>query len=757
MTTKKMLIDSTHPEETRVVILNGNCLENFDVEVESRKQLKGNIYLAKVTRVEPSLQAAFVDYGGNRHGFLAFSEIHPDYYQIPVADREELIEEQKTAEKADEELRDSNAKDSDDKEDGEKENTGGENVETLGGDESEEVEKHRPATSRKRYKIQEVIKRRQILLIQVVKEERGTKGAALTTYLSLAGRYCVLMPNTARGGGISRKITNTTDRKKMRTILADLSIPNGMAVIMRTAGINRTKAEIKRDYEYLFRLWDQIRNKTLESTAPNLIHEEANLIKRSIRDQYSRDIDEVVVEGEEGYRFAKDFMKLLIPSHAKRVKKYEETSMPLFQCHQVEGQLDAMLSPIVNLKSGGYLVINPTEALVAIDVNSGRSTRERNIEETALKTNLEAAEEVSRQLRLRDLAGLIVIDFIDMEVRRNNVQVERRLKDFMAEDRARIQIGRISHFGLLELSRQRLRPSLTETNFETCIHCGGIGVTRSVESTALAILRAIEEQSSQHQSGVMTVNLPTAVALYLLNNKRTALQAIEVRETIQISVMNDDALISPDFTILFDGVQVTNSAEKKREEVKREQKEVASEDENPRKRKRRPRRRRKTAAEIDGDLNADQQSDNASESTPSENTGSQETKSDGDDEDEAADKRRRRGKRGGRRRTRKPKPTTDAAEATEENAQEGATQTETASEFSNGGDAPTESAPNNSPTDLETTVVVAQTASSEETSDDLSAQPDMPPMDDNTPSIASIETTQEQTEEKEPCRGWWSR
>ena len=752
MTTKKMLIDSTHPEETRVVILKGNRLENFDVEVESRKQLKGNIYLAKVTRVEPSLQAAFVDYGGNRHGFLAFNEIHPDYYQIPIADREELIEEQKAAEKADEESRDNEVKE---------EEADGESVETLGGDESEEVEERRPTTPRKRYKIQEVIKRRQILLIQVVKEERGTKGAALTTYLSLAGRYCVLMPNTARGGGISRKITNTTDRKKMRIILADLGIPDGMAVIMRTAGINRTKAEIKRDYEYLFRLWDQIRNETLQSTAPKLIHEEANLIKRSIRDQYSRDIDEVLVEGDEGYRSAKDFMKLLIPSHAKRVKKYEETVMPLFQRNQVEGQLDAMLSPIVHLKSGGYIVINPTEALVAIDVNSGRSTRERNIEETALKTNLEAAEEISRQLRLRDLAGLIVIDFIDMEVRHNNVQVERRLKDFMAEDRARIQIGRISHFGLLELSRQRLRPSLTETNFETCVYCGGIGVTRSVESTALAILRAVEEESSQHQSGIMTVKLPTAVALYLLNNKRTALQAIEQREEIQISVMNDDALIAPDFSILFDGVQVTDSADKKAKEVKREQKEAATEEDGPRKRKRRPRRRRKTASDREDERDAEQPTEDTGENNESENTESQEAKPDGGEEDDTTTKRRRRGKRGGRRRTRKPKPTTESADAEEssESAESNST-TESAPTPANGGAKDSEDqseGPDASP---------AATTTSEEAPENATdvapIQPelpsnDMPTIDDNAPNVASAETSQDQDEESEPRRGWWSR
>jgi len=761
MTTKKMLIDSTHPEETRVVILNGNRLENFDVEVESRKQLKGNIYLAKVTRVEPSLQAAFVDYGGNRHGFLAFNEIHPDYYQIPVADREELIEEQKAAEKADEESREDSVD--------EETNEEGEAVETLGGDESEEVEERRPTTTpRKRYKIQEVIKRRQILLIQVVKEERGTKGAALTTYLSLAGRYCVLMPNTARGGGISRKITNAADRKKMRTILADLGIPDGMAVIMRTAGINRTKAEIKRDYEYLFRLWDQIRNETLQSTAPCLIHEEANLIKRSIRDQYSRDISEVLVEGEEGYRFAKDFMKLLIPSHAKRVKRYDEKDMPLFQRNQVEGQLDAMLTPIVHLKSGGYIVINPTEALVAIDVNSGRATRERNIEETALKTNLEAAEEVSRQLRLRDLAGLIVIDFIDMEVRRNNVQVERRLKECMAEDRARIQIGRISHFGLLELSRQRLRPSLMETNFETCVHCNGMGVIRSIESTALSVLRAIEEESSQHKSGLMTIKLPTAVALYLLNHKRSALQTIEERESIQISVDNDDSLIQPDFSILFDGEPVAEHTDRKAPEVKPEQRTADSDDESHRKRKRRPRRRRKSAGERD----AEKQSEAQNGDETQENAESQETKSDSDQEEieESGSKRRRRGKRGGRRRTRKPKQKTESAE-TEETADptdsaEANTENEATPSNGSGEVSTNEQADSNEPDAVleEKTQdePVHEEPALEKPTDESTAKPeapqdDLPPVGDNGTTVINIENTQNQDENSEPRRGWWNR
>ena len=514
MTNKRMLIDATHPEETRVVVLSGNRLEDFDVEVESRRRLKGNIYLAKVTRVEPSLQAAFVEYGGNSHGFLAFNEIHPDYFQIPVADREVLVAEHGAAEKADEDALSAD-------EGGEPGDKGG--VETIGGDDSEEVESRRPRPSPRRYKIQEVIKRRQILLVQVVKEERGNKGAALTSYISLAGRYCVLMPNTARGGGISRKITSGSDRKKLRSLLGGFGIPQGMAVIVRTAGAKRVKTEIKRDYEYLFRTWNDIRELTLKSIAPALIHEEANLIKRSIRDLYSRDIDEIIIDGDDAYRTAKDFIKLLIPSHAKKVQPYKNGGQPMMQHYQVESQLDIIHSPEVQLKSGGYIVINPTEALVSIDVNSGRATRERNIEETALKTNLEASDEIARHLRLRDLAGLIVIDFIDMEVGRNNVKVEKRLKDAMRLDRARIQLGRISPFGLLELSRQRLRPSLIETSSEPCPYCAGSGIRRSTDSAALKVLRAIEEEGNRGNADSITVHVPTAVALYVLNQKRASL------------------------------------------------------------------------------------------------------------------------------------------------------------------------------------------------------------------------------------------
>jgi ribonuclease E len=709
--TKHMLIDATHPEETRVVVVDGQRLEEFDVETAQKKPLKGNIYLAKVVRVEPSLQAAFVDYGGNRHGFLAFNEIHPDYYRIPIADREALLAEEAEAfseqaereyedadrgesrvpvaeptsgdmpeppaeepgESADEDVGramygaedsaasgeaapeapaamptglepDTGAREDGDTDggemlaggiDGEEDGTGssaGEDhggapavgpstahdrhedadddidqgdtgqddeddslddgqamplrrdaadpvlakagdsigelvpapepgqveevapakqavpIETVGGDEIDEAKLRRRYLHR-RYKIQEVIKRRQIMLVQVTKEERGTKGAALTTYLSLAGRYCVLMPNTGSGGGISRKISNPGDRKRLKSVLDELGIPDGMSVIVRTAGSERTKAEIRRDCDYLLRLWDGIREQTLKSTAPALIHEEANLIKRSIRDLYARDIDDVIVEGEEGYKAAKSFMRMLMPSHAKRVQLYKDEKIPLFQRYHVESQLDAIHSPVVQLKSGGYVVLNQTEALVAIDVNSGRATRERHIEETALKTNLEAASEIARQLRLRDLAGLIVIDFIDMEEQRHNNAVERKLKEAMRQDRARIQIGRISPFGLLELSRQRLRPSLVEASTEVCRFCRGVGHVRSIESTALHMLRSIEDEAIRKPAPGFSVSAPIAVALYLLNQKRRALAEIEMRHGVRIYINGDDSLIRPDFEL----------------------------------------------------------------------------------------------------------------------------------------------------------------------------------------------------------------
>ena len=639
MTTKKMLIDASHPEETRVAIVSGHHLEDFDVEVESRRQLRGNIYLAKVTRVEPSLQAAFIDFGGNRHGFLAFSEIHPDYYQIPVADREKLIAEQQEAETAAE------AEDSGDEKPASGEDSG---VETLGGDDSEEVEIRRPAQLRRRYKIQEVIKRRQILLVQVVKEERGSKGAALTTYLSLAGRYCVLMPNTARGGGISRKISNSADRKRLKTILAGLDIPGVMAVIVRTAGQKRSKAEIKRDYEYLMRLWESVREVTLESMAPCLVHEEGNLIKRSIRDLYDKDIEEIVIAGDAGYRTAKDFMKLLIPSHTKRVQPYKETNKQLFQHYHVESQLDSMHSPVVQLKSGGYIVINPTEALVSIDVNSGRATRGRNIEETAQKTNLEASDEIARQLRLRDLSGLIVIDFIDMEESRNKSKVERRLKDVMRSDRARIQTGRISPFGLLEMSRQRMRPSLIETSSDPCPYCEGTGTRRSADSATLHLLRAIEEDGMQHRSKAITVYVPTAVALHILNNQRGDLTELENKYGFSITLENDDSLIPPAYRI----ERFKDEARKSKGRGARENAQEGGRPAEDGSRRRRRRGRRQPAGGEDAET---QTADRETAAAGEDAVETVETASPNRDGEKSPEKaKRRRGRRGGRRRGRKP-------------------------------------------------------------------------------------------------------
>ncbi len=801
---KRMLIDATHAEESRVVVINGNRLEEYDVETSTKKQIKGNIYLAKVTRVEPSLQAAFVDYGGNRHGFLAFSEIHSDYYQIPVADREaitraqastqsvrdaEIVEDnignndddtpkkekkptrsrsrrkprkddangtdaadasdkaedatdtddsaaasenndaassdnsddatktrrrrvrnrRKKTDENDASTSDASAPGEDDDNNGDDGNNGGsntvatmaaeiaeisvdidendtetvndeENIEDMGGDDTDDFSDNVRPQLQKRYKIQEVIKRRQILLVQVVKEERGNKGAALSTFLSLAGRYCVLMPNTPRGGGISRKITNAQDRKRLKSILAELEIPGGMAVIVRTAGAERTKAEIKRDFDYLMRLWDRIRETTLQSQAPCLIYEEADLIKRSIRDLYARDVDEVLVEGDDGYRVAKDFMKMLMPSHAKRVQPYKDQGVPLFHRFQVESQLDAMLNPVVQLKSGGYIVINPTEALVAIDVNSGRSTRERNIEETAYKTNLEAAEELARQLRLRDLAGLIVVDFIDMEDHRNQSAVERKLKEAMRNDRARLQIGRISPFGLLEMSRQRLRPSLVESAFEVCHHCRGVGLVRSIESSALHLLRVIEEEGMRRRAGALTVHVASEVALYILNRKRDSLAEIEQRYGFTVMIFGDDSLISPDHRIErtrasksgdednqnsavlnTDSVSLT-AIEAPIEKVEEELVENTSRDDDNEQNndsddqnKRRRRRRRRRGRQDDRDDNASTDNDD----TDAGNDDNQDAGSasdngdDNDDDDESSRKRRRRGKRGGRRRSRR--------------------------------------------------------------------------------------------------------
>lgn len=721
----KMLIDAAHPEETRVVVLRGDRVEEFDFESAQRKQLRGNIYLAKVTRVEPSLQAAFVDYGGNRHGFLAFNEIHPDYYQLPKADREALLEveaeeaRQAAKREAEAENQRSNSEDenSDDESD---EQTSPENnddlsdaainldakntdsvvseepsndeetieasdendetseddeVESVGSEDALEELPERHAIRRKQYKIQEVIKRRQIILVQVVKEERGNKGAALTTYLSLAGRYTVLMPNTARGGGISRKIANPTDRKRLRKIVSELEVPEGMGLIVRTAGASRTKAELKRDFEYLLRLWENVRDHTLQSSAPNLVYEEGNLIKRSIRDLYSKEVEEVLVAGEDEYREAKDFMRMLMPSHAKNVQPYKE-SEPLFTKYKIESQLNAMYSPYVTLPSGGYIVINQTEALVSIDVNSGRSTKEHSIEETALNTNLEAATEISRQLRLRDLAGLVVIDFIDMEERRNNRAVERRVKECLRHDRARIQVGRISHFGLLEMSRQRLRTGVLEGSTSPCPHCNGTGMIRSTESMALTILRALEDRLlTQRHSVDLACNTNVDVALYILNNKRNYVNDMERRYGVNIAINASADLEGVSYTIEQMRRDQSNSSEPSVVQMdwahKSTDNEITprtdtggkedgeQEGKSRRRRRRRggqaARRARQSEDQNRDDLETDNQSAEGSENNQLNDSAEAQTDveaRDGeeDGEETRARRPRRRGKRGGRRR-----------------------------------------------------------------------------------------------------------
>ena len=829
---KKMLIDAAHREETRVAIVSGNRVENFDFESEAKRPLRGNIYLAKVTRVEPSLQAAFIEYGGNRHGFLAFSEIHPDYYQIPVADRERLLAEEAAEAEAydddDVDLDDEDdddieaAADSDDDSDDDEEDTGeaydiglnafdadaegdaeddtdedseddpendlgdvtadaddasddatsddeepsgsiaasaaeaesiSEAVETdadddTGEDDSDDEDteasaadadddasdddddseddaedgdeeakadgKDRPDNRRgkgrgrgrgrsngrgrdgrrgggdrrpsrrsasRHYKIQEVIKRRQILLVQVVKEERGNKGAALTTYLSLAGRYCVLMPNTARGGGISRKITNASDRRRLKEAMSEMDVSEGMGLIVRTAGANRTKVEIKRDFDYLLRLWENIRDLTLKSSAPCLIYEEGDLIKRSIRDQYTKDIDEIIVDGDQAYKDAKDFMRMLMPSHAKNVKRYKEREA-LLQRYGVQGELDSLLDPTVTLKSGGYIVINPTEALVSIDVNSGKSTKEHNIEATALSTNMEAAEEIARQLRLRDMAGLIVIDFIDMDEPRNNRAVERKLKDSLKQDRARIQVGRISSFGLLEMSRQRMRSGVLEGSTEVCPHCKGTGMIRSTESAALQVLRAVEAEALKGRAKALDVMVPVEIAVFILNQKRTSLLDIEKRCRVSIYLVADQGMIAPDYQIkrtddrtpeitgdtdalsmesafdededaALDAEAEARAAEAERRDAEREERADTSDDEAGQKPKRRRRRRRKPSGDgedADGsDAKADTQ-DGADASDEGDDASAADTSDDGDEDgDDKPRKRRRRGRRGGRR------------------------------------------------------------------------------------------------------------
>ena len=795
----KMLIDASHPEETRVVVVRGNRIEEFDFESQDKKQLKGNIYLARVTRVEPSLQAAFVEYGGNRHGFLAFSEIHPDYYQIPMADRQALLraeaqeaedededddgeergrnrrrrgrdrdrrrdddkakaspdgegddaaveaasgeltveaydaettaeETESAADAAPETTHDTQAPEAGHGENGEGEDDGEDDgqsgprsiaasvdadvvssapeeesdasngmveevsshddneIESVGAEDAIEEARDRRRPVRRHYKIQEVIKRRQILLVQVVKEERGNKGAALTTYLSLAGRYSVLMPNTARGGGISRKITNAQDRKRLKEVVAELDVPKGMGVILRTAGESRTKAEIKRDYEYLMRLWENVRSLTLRSTAPALVYEEGSLIKRSVRDLYNKDIDEILVAGEEGYREAKDFMRMLMPSHAKVVQAYRDT-VPILVRNGIEAQLDRMLQPQVTLKSGGYIIINQTEALVAIDVNSGRSTKEHSIEETALHTNLEAAEEVARQLRLRDLAGLIVIDFIDMEENRNNRAVEKKLKDCLKNDRARIQVGRISHFGLLEMSRQRIRASVLESTMKPCPHCGGTGYVRSDSSVALLVIRAIEEFLLKDSKHHITVRTPAATALYVLNHKRSTLVDLERRFAVTITLEADESVGSAHYSILRGAVaekpafaevptlpvyeeevedeivEIEDEADEEEEVAPRKAEASAEQSqqngEGNRKRRRRRRRRGRDRDGANGQQEGTGEDENgidaSGEAEGDEAEGADEAVGEGSAEQasgadaDAQGKKRRRGKRGGKR------------------------------------------------------------------------------------------------------------
>ncbi|WP_319547105.1 Rne/Rng family ribonuclease [Ruegeria conchae] len=925
---KKMLIDATHAEETRVVVVDGNKVEEFDFESENKRQLAGNIYLAKVTRVEPSLQAAFVDYGGNRHGFLAFSEIHPDYYQIPVADREALMEEERAyaeAMRARDEAEESKpkkrrsrsrSKAADVKTDDpvetlevSSEPTGMETIDL--GDETEETDLSVPegtspmetvaetpveepadeavdqseetaieqvaeqeapsaegtseeqseavaedvtegsseetaehaaqeeavegsvdavtseeadqdvdeseeakapdAASKddsiesvadeddsedirpprkprpRRYKIQEVIKVRQVLLVQVVKEERGNKGAALTTYLSLAGRYCVLMPNTARGGGISRKITNAADRKKLKDIASEIDVPTGAGLIVRTAGAKRTKSEIKRDYEYLQRMWEQIRELTLQSIAPAKIYEEGDLIKRSIRDLYNRDIDEVLVEGEGGYRIAKDFMKMIMPSHAKNVKRYED-ALPLFARYQVESYLAGMFNPTVQLKSGGYIVIGVTEALVAIDVNSGRATKEGSIEETALKTNLEAAEEVARQLRLRDLAGLIVIDFIDMDERKNNSAVEKRLKDKLKTDRARIQVGRISGFGLLEMSRQRLRPGMLEATTQPCPSCHGTGLIRSDDNMALSILRQIEEEGTRRRSREVLVRCPVSIANFLMNQKREHIAQIEARYGLSVRIEGDVHLVSPDFSMekfktasrvvpeatapvvsvdasLMDLVDATEEEESEEEVT------VQTEEETKPKRKRRRRRRKKNAGgseASDSDTDETEAENNAEAAERAETVETEQAEAEPVNEEAAEKPAKPKKRRAPRRRKKDADTDADANEtqsATDDTAAEQAnepvastvevsgTEPEQTPEAQNPGEAPepevAEAQPVEASEQIETVAVEAE-------EQPIKIEPEVVETETPEPVLEVVTEEPEPAPAKPKRRGWWS-
>ena len=741
--TKRMLIDAIHPEETRVVVLNDNQIDEFDFESSTKSPLRGNIYLAKVTRVEPSLQAAFVEYGGNRHGFLAFNEIHPDYYQIPVSDREELLREQAEEDRENAASHDAESGDVDN-EDCEDNDQNGEagDIEDVGGDAHEEASTplNRRALYRK-YKIQEVIKRRQIILVQVLKEERGNKGAALTTYLSLAGRYCVLMPNTARGGGISRKINNATDRKKLKTIVGKLDVPDGMGLIVRTAGAQRTLAEIRRDWQYLWRLWENVREITVNSSAPALVYEEGNLIQRCIRDIYSKDFEEVVVSGADGYKLARSYMKLLMPSHARKVKQHTDTDA-LFLQTSVEDKLAAMFNPVVTLPSGGYLVINQTEALVAIDVNSGKSTREYSVEKTALATNLEAATEVARQARLRDLAGLLVIDFIDMDEGRNNRAVEKRLKEALKIDRARIQVGRISSFGLLEMSRQRMRSGVLEGSSETCPHCNGSGMLRSVESRALHVLRQIDERAGKFSEGVLTVHVPEDVATYLLNNKRTQLLDIETQTGLRVMVQADRDLTAMEMAFTLPDQTESEGT------MRMEGHPAALADDAAAKPKRNRRRRsNKTQQERSEEPAAEDAEETDEESDVAT--------ADSEDGDEGKTKRRRRrGRRGGRRRRRNED---GEATASEENSDE------------NGADAIVSDAEGNIALEAETgdkaapagmVVPDTENTANDITDSDKNTDTVVEIAGAETANVADNETVNEASDDAEAGsarKGWWRR
>ncbi len=636
-----MLIDAVHPEETRVALVSDGRVDDFDFETAGKEQLRGNIYLAKVTRVEPSLQACFVEYGGNRHGFLAFSEIHPDYYQLPQEDREALLQDaaRAAAEEDEDDVDDERDTDEDDDDNGEGESDADEAAAEAA------AAKPKPQSSSKRYKIQEVIRRRQVMLVQVVKEERGNKGAALTTFLSLAGRYSVLMPNTPRGGGISRKITNGADRKRLKEIMSSLDVPNGMGLIVRTAGAKRTKTDIRRDYEYLQKLWDNIRHRTMESIAPCIIHEEGGLVHRAMRDMFDKDIEEVIIQGPSAYREAKDLSKMIMPTQARKVKQWKSAA-PLFVSESVEDQLDSIFSPTVQMKSGGYLVINQTEALVAIDVNSGKATKERNIEQTALRTNLEAAEEACRQMRLRDLAGLIVIDFIDMEENKNNRAVEKKLKDCLKIDRARVQCGKISQFGLMEISRQRRRAGVLQATSDPCEVCNGTGRRRSVPSAALQLLRALEARAAGGGLSSITVHAPTEVALYLLNNKREAVTDIEDVAGFAISISSSDELLPGDFRI--DAEKDPNQKSRRNRKQDRSRHIIGDEDDDQL-----PDEADDDAAEDDADEADESESESDSDS---DNDATSDDHSDNDDQSGGSRKRRRRGRRGGRRRRREPNP-----------------------------------------------------------------------------------------------------